>query len=241
METSMREVRGLINANHIAAIGCASMLMLCACREGTRPTERQPSRGALVRDTTHASFARSDTVESAGDVINDSSSTPRKERWVTDNNVLALLSAMNSRQSAAADIELESWHLDAVRAFAASMAREDAELQHSIDSLASRLGLTPVAPALAKPWLSVMQAQIDSMRHSRASTLDRAFVQQQIASHQVMSDYIGQLAAVAERPDVRSFLATAAARVSSQLDRARALQTTLIAVDTAARQRKSAP
>ena len=136
---------------------------------------------------------------------------------------------MNARQIAAADIELENWHNEAARAFAASMAREHAELQHSADSLAARLGITPVAPALTKPWMSAMQAQIDSLRRVRASSFDSAFVHQQVASHQLMLDYLQQLASASQHPDLQSMLSAAAKRVASQLDRARSLDTTLVA------------
>jgi predicted outer membrane protein len=173
-------------------------------------------------------------MESAGEVVSDSTNAPARERWITDANVLSLLSAMNARQIAAADVELEGWHVDAVRAFAASVAREHAELQHAADSLAERLRIAPVSPALAKPWLSAMQAQIDSMRTWRPSALDRGFVRQQVAGHELMADYIQQLAAAAERPELKAFLATAGARVESQLVRARSLQKTLAVVDSAA-------
>ena len=122
-------------------------------------------------------------------------------RWITDANALSLVSALNAREIAAADMELDGWHVDTARAFAASMAREHADLQHSIDSLAAHLDLTPVAPALAQRWAAAMQAQIDTMRRSSDGRIDLSFVHQQVNSHQRMADYLSSLAAVAEHPE----------------------------------------
>ena len=205
----------------VVTAAAAAGAVAVACARDEKPVERQP-RTVVVRDT---SVARVDTA--AGDVVGTWPDGPVRERWITDANVLALFGAMNGRQIAAADIELEDWHNDAARAFAASIAREHADLQHSADSLAARLHITPIAPALAKPWISVMQSQIDSMRRGRTMTLDRAFVHQQVASHELMLDYLQQLAPAAQSSDLQTMLNDAAKRVASQLDRARVLDTTL--------------
>ena len=200
-----------------------------ACSRDNASVQRR-SHAVVPRDTQATHRARADTAESGGEVVvgewRDSSVSAR---WITDENVVSLFGAMNARQIAAADVELENWHVDAVRAFAASIAREHAELQHSADSLAERLRITPVPPALTKPWMSAMQAQIDSMRRVPASSFDRAFVHQQVASHQLMLEYIQQLVPASQHPELQSMLSAAAKRVASQLERARSLDTTLVA------------
>jgi predicted outer membrane protein len=155
-------------------------------------------------------------------------------RWITDANAVAVVSALNAREIASADVELENWHVDTARAFAASMAREHAEFQHSVDSIAQRLNLTPVTPALAKQWTSAMQAQIDTVQRA-GSGLDLAFIRQQATSHQLMADYLSELAAVAERPAWQAFLEAAAANATSQAARARAVQATVAAIDSTRR------
>jgi predicted outer membrane protein len=199
----------------------------CA-RDDTPPKRTTPM--VIVSDTQSIQAAHVDTVESGGDVVTtESPERPVIARWISDANVLALFGAMNERQIAAADIELEGWHNDAARAFAASIAREHAELQRSADSLATRLRIAPVAPALAKPWISVMQAQIDTMRRTRETSLDRAFVRQQVASHELMLLYVQQLIAASQNADVQTMLTAAAKRVVSQLERARSLDAALSA------------
>jgi hypothetical protein len=184
------------------------------------------------------STSNTDTNEAAGDVVvhatPDTASAKPIVRWLSDANLLSLLGVMNSRQIAAADVELEGWHVDSVRAFAAGVAREHAELQHSADSLSEHLHLAPVAPALAQPVSATLQAQIDTVRRAEGRALDRVFMRQQVASYQFMTDYLGQLAAVAENPDVQALLSTARDGAATQLNHARALQARLAVSDSVA-------
>ena len=219
---------GEVGARTIGLIACALSLAAASCTRDDAAA-RRPSRLAVVPDTV---TARVDPAEAGGEVVGDWIDEPVTERWITDANVLSLFAAMNARQISAADIELENWHDDGVRAFAASVAREHAELQHAVDSLSARLRITPIAPALTKPWMSVMQAQIDSLRRARDVTLDRAFVHQQIVSHQLMLERIQQLASASQHRDVQAMLSVAAKRIAAQLDRARSLESAIAARTT---------
>jgi predicted outer membrane protein len=174
-----------------------------------------------------------DTSEYGGEVVGDSATTGPAVRWISDANALALLSLMNARQVSAADVELGAWHSDTVRAFAASMARAHADLQHSIDSLIDQIHVAPVAPALAQPLGVQMQAQVDSLS-GLGRGLDRAYVREQVASHELMGEYLRELAGVAERPEVGALLASAATRVDTALVRARSLDALLTMADSLA-------
>ena len=207
--------------NSTTAALLALSISLSACgRE--QPNERRTSR--VVVDT------------AGGEVGGETMATPAPAaRWITDANAVALASTLNSRAIAAADAELENWHIDTVRAFAATMAREHADLQHSIDSLTQRLNLTPVSPALARRWSATFQTQIDTVL--RAGTgIDLAFVRQQANSHQIMADYFSQLASATERPELRALLEAAAAKATSQAQRALALQPSIARIDSIRRE-----
>jgi predicted outer membrane protein len=200
-----------------------------AC-SGPKP-ERRATAAPAARPA--AATQLRDTMESGGEVVADSASAPPTVRWISDANALALLGLMNSRQLSAADLELGSWHSDTVRAFAASMARLHADLQHSIDSLVDQIHVAPVAPALAEPLGAQMQAQVDSLRGLGVG-LDRAYVREQMASHALMSENVRELAGVVERPEVGGLLAGVAARVDSALARAKLVDAMLTAADSAA-------
>ena len=205
------------------ALAIFSISSLVACGHD----DRRERRSSVVVDTAGGEVA-----------VGNTPATPARTsaRWITDANVLSLASAVNARAIAAADVELENWHVDTARAFAASMAREHADLQHSIDSLAARLNLTPVSPALAKSWTSALQAQIDTIWRAGEGGRDLAFVRQQANSHQLMADYFTQLAAVAERPELQVLLESAAAKTTSQAQRATALQATVARIDSVRRE-----
>lgn len=213
----------------LAVIGPVGVSM--ASCSGDDGIERRPATAAAAASGANA---HRDTSESAGEVSVDSSGARPTVRWLTDANVLSLLSVMNYKQIAAADVELESWHLDNVRAFASTMAREHAELQHSIDSLAERIDIAPITPALAQTISAKLQRQIDSLRRSSSRSLDRAYLTQQVASHELMAGYVADLTGVAERPEVRALLGSIGDRVGHQLSRARALRASVVTADSVA-------
>lgn len=181
------------------------------------------------------------TRQAAGEVATATPSSPdtttpgtTRVKWLSDANILSLLGVMNGRQVAAANIELQAWHSDTVRAFASGIAHDYAELQHSVDSLAEGIKIAPVAPALATNVLATMQPPIDSLTAYRGAALDRAFVREQIAAQRFIGGYVDQLSGDAERPEISALLAAAVERVGSDLARAQALQASLIVSDSAA-------
>ena len=204
--------------------------------------KQAPDRRAASRQTSDsAQRVRQTTGQAAGEVATATPSsldttTPGTTRvkWLSDANILSLLGIMNGRQVAAANIELQAWHSDTVRAFASSIARDYAELQHSVDSLAEGIKMAPIAPALATNVLATMQPPIDSLTGYRGAALDRAFVSQQIAAQRFIGGYVDQLSGDAERPEITAMLATAVERVGSDLARAQALQASLILSDSLA-------
>jgi putative membrane protein len=139
---------------------------------------------------------------------------------------------MNGRQIAAANVLLGAWHSDTVRALATSLVHEHSELQHSADSLAAMLHIVPVAPALTGQVTAAFQAQIDSMLGNRGMAFDRAYVQEQIASHELMADYLNQLTGAVDAPEVRDWIASANGRVGAQLTRIRAQQRASVVADS---------
>jgi predicted outer membrane protein len=160
----------------------------------------------------------------------DSGVTPR---WLSDGSLLALVAVMNQKQIAAADMELSGWRSDTVRALAAQVAQEHAALQRSADSLAALIKVVPTPGALTGDVMAVFQHQIDSALTGRGgTTLDKAFVAQQVASHRLMSDYLDQFVQLAQRPEVRGWMEAAGARVDAQLARATAIQGQLAAADS---------
>src|ERR1041384_6576264 len=159
MDSSLTKTFGL------AAI-TAVIATFAARADGPMSGEAGEAAGTIAADS-------ADKTGGAAVAPRDSSVTPK---WLNDANVLALIGTMNARQIAAADIELSSWHSDTVRALWASMARERAEMQHSVDSAAAALRVVPVPPAMAAQVTSAFQAQMDSTLGHRGASLAPASV-----------------------------------------------------------------
>lgn len=224
-------------AMNVASAGVAATLLFTSSCKSNENSQKSPPRAVSTapapRDTSHAA---ADTTESGGDVELDSArrAVAPAGKWITDANVLSMLTTMNAKQLAAEKLELSAWHSDAARAFASAMAAEHAELQHSVDSVAQAIGIEPIAPALSQSISATMQTQIDSLYGVYGGALDRAFLRQQAQGHAVMADYVTKLAGVAEHPELQALLASAAKTVTAQLSRAQSLQAAFATADSTA-------
>jgi predicted outer membrane protein len=199
----------------------ATIAVIAACAKEKPSPQKEPTR-------------QGKTTEAAGEVAKDSASPRDNIKWISDGNVLALLTTMNQRQIAAADAELSTWHVDTVRAFAAAMYREHTGLQHSIDSLVESAHIIPVLPALATTIRGQMQAQIDTIYQHGGRGFDRAYVMQSFAGHQLMAQYLSQLSAVVEAPAVSTLIGSMTTTVQSQITRANAMRALFAIADSVA-------
>src|SRR4051812_11957554 len=153
-----------------AGVLIAAVVVFVAATAGRTAT----AAGIYVPDSAH--LARTVVTETGGEVVSDSSARQDAGAWLTDANVLALLGAINAPEIEAADVLLQAWHSDTVRAFAAGMAREHAEIRRSVDSVAAQIKLAPVVPAVAESLSATMRASTDTLRGYRGAALDRAYI-----------------------------------------------------------------
>lgn len=204
--------------------GVAAVAAIAACS----------SEKSAPKASAGATTGRAMTSEAAGEVAKDSAAPRDNIKWLNDANVVALLTTMNQRQITAADAELSTWHMDTVRAFAAALYREHTEMQHSIDSLAQFAHITPVLPALGAAIRGQMQAQIDTIYQHGGRGFDRAYVMQTVAGHQLMSQYLNQLSAVADAPAVSTLIGSLSTAVQSQISRGNSMKAMFAVADSVA-------
>lgn len=152
--------------------------------------------------------------------------------WLSDANILSLLGAIDARQTALADAELQAWHSDTVRAFATAVAHNAADMQHTADSLATQVRLAPVAPAIQDPIVAQIQPHIDTVTMNHGPQMDRVFLQQTVAVQQLVNDDLTQMSGVATRPEIQALLASAQDRAASQLARAKQIQGMFVVADS---------
>jgi predicted outer membrane protein len=204
--------------------GLAALVMvifsISACNR-----EKKPGKAA-ARSPAPAATAASVKQHAGGEVIavRDRDSEPVLVKWMGDDNIIALARLLNVRVKAAADYELQRWGSDTTRALAEEMAREHAAIRYTIDSVAASLGMTPVLPALASEIDSATRRHLTMLEVAGGRPLDRAYVKEQIASHEYMIDYVTKFAAAAERQALRTAMDTISAKLKTHLASGRALQ-----------------
>jgi len=205
-------------------------------RQGRPPIAQNPATQNPATGTVEAGgevAARDTTPVAAAPATPDTSTAGDNAVWITDGNALAMLTAMNNRQIAIADVELEAWHSDTVRALAASIAHDNAGLQHSVDSLAPRLKLAPVMSALGQRIDSEFQSRIDSLRYWRGpGRFERAYIHQQVLASQAFTSYANQLTGATRAPEVQALMQAAAARGATQVSHAQAVEAMLVVTDS---------
>ncbi|MGH7617202.1 MAG: DUF4142 domain-containing protein, partial [Gemmatimonadaceae bacterium] len=121
---------------------------------------------------------------------------------------------------------------DSVRAFAAVVAREHAELQHSIDSVATHLHLGPVMSALGQRIDSGFRARVDSLRAIGGAPLERAFAHEQVVSEQAIADYTDQLAGAVTAPELEALTESVGNQARAAVSQARTFEAAMIIADS---------
>ena len=210
----------------VAAIAMSCAISVAACDDSNGTSRSAP-------DSARTAF---------GEVLSDSAraaSATAAEHWLSDGNVLSLFNLVNGHQVAVAQLELAGWHSDIVRSFAAATLAENNQVQASVDSVGQRIHTTPVAPALDSVIAPPLTAEVDSLKQYRGAQMDQAFMTYVIRDHAAYVVFLGQLAAAAERPELRDVLLGAIGREQLHLARARAVRTVLAAAaaDSAAKAR----
>jgi predicted outer membrane protein len=163
--------------------------------------------------------------QSSGDVALAGDTAPLHVRWIGDENILALTTLMNTRVKTAADYELQSWGSDTTRAFAAEMSREHSAIRYTLDSIGTSLKIAPVLPALAADVDSATRRHIAVLENAAGGRpLDRAYVNTQIASHELMIGYLAKFSAAAERSELRRVLDSISVKLEAHLAQGRKLK-----------------
>lgn len=127
--------------------------------------------------------------------------------WLTDSNIVALASQVNSDAQGLARLEAQAWSRDAYRYLATQIIRDHGQLQVSIDSIASlrRIPsqLPAVAPELKAPYDSVINTQVGLPMTEREARFTDLVAQE----HQRSMVDFAALAGNATDPDLRALLA----------------------------------
>ncbi len=154
--------------------------------------------------------------------------------WLTDSNVVALAGQLNGDAQGMARLESQAWTREPYRLFAAAIMRDHAQMQFSIDSIASLRRIPSqmpaVAPELKAPYDSVLNTQAVLPLAER----EGQFLDMVIREHQRSLVDFGALAGNASDPDLKTLLAGRAVLMEqTHLAQARMLGDAMARADSA--------
>jgi hypothetical protein len=128
--------------------------------------------------------------------------------WLTDSNIVALASQVNSDAQGMARLESQAWTREPFRLLAAEIMRDHARMQFAIDSLAQRLRIPAQLPAVAAelkaPYDSIVASQVGLPLTER----EAQFLDMIAKEHARSTTDFGALAGNATDPDLKALLAT---------------------------------
>jgi putative membrane protein len=208
-----------------AVFTTAAVAGAVACGGGTNGTARgsasgdAPGGGVGSERTAAASPATESTASSAGGDV--ASVEAKAVGGVTDANILAVLHEANQGEIDAAQLALASGSNARVLAFAHQMIRDHTKLDQAGDSVAVRIGVTPMLPANDSLGAHG-QADLEALRAAgHGAGFDKQYMDAQIADHTTVLALLRRFEGAAQNSQVKAAVSGAMPIVSGHLDRAK--------------------
>ena len=194
--------------------------------------------GCAKKDTDDT--AKTDTTPAANATpVNPAPDTTPK---LTDANIAALLDEANAGDSATGKIASQKGTKADVRAFGTLMMRDHHALRVAGLDLVKKLNVTPTPPANDSLPNKVKAAQDDLNSKDKGADWDAAYINGEIATHQMVIGVLNQADAAAQAPELKALLKKARPNIEMHLKRAQDIQGKLngaAADSTAATKKKS--
>jgi putative membrane protein len=174
-------------------------------------------KGEHTPDTSMAMMSKTDSTPAMTDTT----------RSLTDDQIFADLSAANAGEIAAGKMALSKASSADVKAFARQMIDAHTKMQAAGDSLAKKLNITPKPTADDSFTMANDSTSAHLQSAAKGTTFDTAYVNAQVAGHQMVLDFLRRAASQATAPDLKTMLTNAQPVVQHHLDMATALQAKL--------------
>lgn len=170
-------------------------------------------------DTTAASSTMSaDTTAMAA--------APAAATW-TDANIVALLDEANMSDSAAGAVAATKGTAAAVREFAKRMMRDHHTLRAQGQALATKLKVTPAAPA-DDAVTPAAQKEMDTLNSTaKGKDFDRAYIDAEVDMHKAVLGLATKAAGLTQTAELKNLIQKAAPVIQGHLDKAESIQKTL--------------
>lgn len=184
-----------------------TVAVLGACHKG----ERTP-------DTTMSMISKTD---SAMDKVADTT------RMLSDDQIFADLSAANAGEIAAGKLALNKASSADVKAFAREMIAAHIKMQADGEALAKKLNIVPKPTADDSFTMANDSTSARLQSAAKGTAFDSAYVNAQVAGHQMVLNFVRRAASQATAPDLKTAMTSAQPVVQHHLDMATALQAKL--------------
>lgn len=179
---------------------------------------------------------KTNTVDSAkmADSIKAASAPPPPPAAapLTDANIAALLDEANAGDSAGGLLARTKGTKADVKAFGTLMMKDHHALRVLGINLAKKLNLTPVAPANDSLPGKVKAAQDNLTSMDKGAGWDKAYIDGEVATHQMVLGLIDAAQAAATAPELKDLLTKARPNIEMHLKRAQDIQGKLAADST---------
>jgi putative membrane protein len=162
---------------------------------------------------------------------------------LNDANIAALLDEANAGDSATGKIATQKGTKADVKAFGTLMMRDHHALRVAGLDLVKKLNVTPTPPANDSLPNKVKAAQDDLNSKDKGADWDAAYINGEIATHQMVLGLIDQADAAAQAPELKALLKKARPNIEMHLKRAQDIQGKLngATADSSASTKKKKP
>ncbi|MEP6491977.1 MAG: DUF4142 domain-containing protein [bacterium] len=148
---------------------------------------------------------------------------------LTDANIVAILDGANAADSAAGSVAATKGTSADVKSFGKMMMRDHHGLRKAGQDLATKLKLTPQAPAGDTSQMAAQHWQDNLTATPKGAAWDKAYVDHEVAYHQAVLSTAQAALGAAQDSSLKALITKAAPNIQGHLTKAQDLQTKLAA------------
>lgn len=181
--------------------------------------------GCAKKDNDDANTAKTDSAAATSATpVPSPADTATK---LTDANIAALLDEANAGDSATGKLATQKGTKADVKAFGTLMMKDHHALRVKGEQLVKKLNVTPAAPANDSLPTKVKAAQDNLNSMDKGAAWDKAYIDGEVATHQMVLGLIDQAKGAAQAPELKTLLDQARPNIEMHLKRAQDIQSKL--------------
>ena len=143
---------------------------------------------------------------------------------LNDANIAALLDEANAADSSTGNLATTKGTKADVRAFGKLMMNDHHALRKAGQDLVTKLNVTPTPPANDSLPAKAKAAQDNLTAMDKGAGWDKAYIDGEVATHQMVLGLIDQAQTAAQAPELKALLTKARPNIEMHLKRAQAIQ-----------------